>query len=93
MKVSKEEIVGMVKAIEMLRSGKRNRDAEDKEWRAWFLHITNTRVQGSRGFRRDHRAEGQAVLPDDESRLGRRTRSASPPAKSGSSCSRASRAS
>jgi D-glucosaminate-6-phosphate ammonia-lyase len=42
MKVSKEEIVGMVKAIEMLRTGKRNRDAEDKEWRAWFLHITNT---------------------------------------------------
>ncbi|HZO57691.1 MAG TPA: aminotransferase class V-fold PLP-dependent enzyme [Bryobacteraceae bacterium] len=42
MKVSKEEIVGMVKAIEMLRSGKRNRDAEDKEWRSWFLHITNT---------------------------------------------------
>ena len=42
MKVSKEEIVGMVKAIELLRSGKRNRDAEDKEWRAWFLHITNT---------------------------------------------------
>ncbi len=42
MKVSKEEIVGMVKAIEMLRTGKRNRDAEDKEWRSWFLHITNT---------------------------------------------------
>jgi D-glucosaminate-6-phosphate ammonia-lyase len=42
MKVSKEEIVGMVKAIEMLRSGKRNRDVEDKQWRSWFLHITNT---------------------------------------------------
>lgn len=42
MKVSKEEIVGMVKAIEMLRTGKRNRDAEDKEWREWFLHITRT---------------------------------------------------
>ncbi len=42
MKVSKEEIVGMVKAIELLRSGKRNRDAEDAEWRAWFRHITET---------------------------------------------------
>jgi L-seryl-tRNA(Ser) seleniumtransferase len=42
MKVSKEEIVGMVKAIELLRTGKRNRDAEDKEWRAWFMHITRT---------------------------------------------------
>jgi D-glucosaminate-6-phosphate ammonia-lyase len=42
MKVSKEEIVGMVKAVELLRSGKRNRDAEDAEWRAWFRHITET---------------------------------------------------
>jgi L-seryl-tRNA(Ser) seleniumtransferase len=39
MKVSKEEIVGMVKAIELLRTGKRNRDAEDEEWRAWFRYI------------------------------------------------------
>src|SRR5207247_10922469 len=29
MKVSKEEVAGMVKAIEVLRTGKRNRDAED----------------------------------------------------------------
>lgn len=51
MKVSKEEIVGMVKAIELLRSGKRNRDAEDKEWRSWFLHITNqvSKVPGVSG--------------------------------------------
>jgi L-seryl-tRNA(Ser) seleniumtransferase len=42
MKVSKEEIVGMVKAIEMLRTGKRNRDAEDAEWRTWFRHIGET---------------------------------------------------
>jgi seryl-tRNA(Sec) selenium transferase len=42
MKVSKEEIVGMVKAIEVLRSGKRNRDTEDAEWRAWFRHIAET---------------------------------------------------
>ena len=48
MKVSKEEIVGMVKAVEMLRSGKRNRDAEDAEWRTWFRHIGETvsKVQG-----------------------------------------------
>jgi L-seryl-tRNA(Ser) seleniumtransferase len=39
MKVSKEEIAGMVRAIELLRSGKRNRDAEDAEWRNWFRHI------------------------------------------------------
>lgn len=42
MKVSKEEIVGMVKAVELLRSGKRSRDTEDAEWRAWFRHITET---------------------------------------------------
>jgi L-seryl-tRNA(Ser) seleniumtransferase len=42
MKVSKEEIAGMVKAIELLRTGKRNRDAEDAEWRSWFRHIIET---------------------------------------------------
>lgn len=42
MKVSKEEIAGMVKAVELLRTGKRNRDSEDAEWRAWFRHITDT---------------------------------------------------
>jgi L-seryl-tRNA(Ser) seleniumtransferase len=40
LKVSKEEVAGMVKAVELLRSGKRNRDAEDAEWRSWFIHIT-----------------------------------------------------
>ncbi len=51
MKVSKEEVAGMVKAIEMLRSGKRNRDAEDAEWRAWFRHITDvvSKVPGVSG--------------------------------------------
>jgi L-seryl-tRNA(Ser) seleniumtransferase len=42
MKVSKEEVAGMVKAIELLRTGKRNRDAEDNEWRSWFRHISDT---------------------------------------------------
>jgi len=42
MKVSKEEVAGMVKAVEMLRTGKRNRDAEDNEWRAWFRYIGDT---------------------------------------------------
>jgi seryl-tRNA(Sec) selenium transferase len=42
MKVSKEEVVGLVKAVEMLRAGKRNRDAEDAEWRSWFRHIGDT---------------------------------------------------
>ena len=48
MKVSKEEVVGLVKAVELLRSGKRNRDAEDEEWRSWFHHIGETvsRVPG-----------------------------------------------
>jgi L-seryl-tRNA(Ser) seleniumtransferase len=51
MKVSKEEIVGMVKAVEMLCTGKRNRDAEDAEWRTWFLHITKavSKVPGVSG--------------------------------------------
>src|SRR5947207_6533347 len=34
MKVSKEEVVGIVKAGEVLCTGKRNRDAEEPEWRA-----------------------------------------------------------
>lgn len=42
LKVSKEEVAGMVKAVELLRTGKRNRDAEDTEWRSWFRHITDT---------------------------------------------------
>lgn len=42
MKVSKEEVVGLVRAVELLRSGKRNRDAEDEEWRTWFRHIGET---------------------------------------------------
>lgn len=48
MKVSKEEIVGMVKAVELLRSGKRNRGTEDEEWRSWFRYIGETvsRVPG-----------------------------------------------
>ena len=41
-KVSKEEVVGMVKAVEMLRTGRRKRDAEDAEWRSWFQHIGET---------------------------------------------------
>jgi L-seryl-tRNA(Ser) seleniumtransferase len=51
MKVSKEEVAGMVRAIELLRTGKRNRDAEDAEWRAWFRHITDivTKVPGVSG--------------------------------------------
>lgn len=59
MKVSKEEIVGMVKAIEMLRTGKRNRDAEDAEWRAWFRHITET-VQKVPGV------SGEIIEPKDK---------------------------
>ena len=51
MKVSKEEVAGMVRAIESLRTGKRNRDAEDAEWRSWFRHITAavTKVSGVSG--------------------------------------------
>jgi hypothetical protein len=32
----------LVKAVELLRAGKRNRDAEDAEWRSWFRHIGDT---------------------------------------------------
>jgi len=51
LKVSKEEVAGMVKAVELLRSGKRNRDAEDDEWRSWFRHIaaTASKVPGVSG--------------------------------------------
>jgi L-seryl-tRNA(Ser) seleniumtransferase len=59
LKVSKEEVVGMVAAIELLRSGKRSRDAEDAEWRAWFRHIADTvsKVSG---------VSGQIVEPKDK---------------------------
>jgi D-glucosaminate-6-phosphate ammonia-lyase len=51
MKVSKEEIAGMVKAVELLRTGKRNRDQEDEEWRTWFRHIIDrvSKVPGVSG--------------------------------------------
>lgn len=42
LKVSKEEVVGLMKAVELLRTGKRDRDAEDAEWRSWFRHIGET---------------------------------------------------
>jgi len=59
LKVSKEEVVGMVKAVELLRSGKRDRDAEDAEWRSWFRHITDTvsKVPG---------VSGQIIEPKDK---------------------------
>ncbi|MBI1354196.1 MAG: aminotransferase class V-fold PLP-dependent enzyme [Acidobacteria bacterium] len=37
-KVSKEEVVGLVTAVEYLVQ-KRDRDAEDREWTSWFEHI------------------------------------------------------
>jgi L-seryl-tRNA(Ser) seleniumtransferase len=37
-KVSKEEIVGALAAVEALVH-KRDRDAEDREWRSWYRHI------------------------------------------------------
>ena len=59
MKVSKEEVAGMVKAVELLRTGKRNRDAEDAEWRAWFRHITD-RVSKIPGV------SGEIIEPKDK---------------------------
>ena len=38
MKVSKEEIVGILAAVEALR-GSRDRAAEDAEWKSWYRHI------------------------------------------------------
>ncbi|MEZ5353258.1 MAG: hypothetical protein R2762_11530 [Bryobacteraceae bacterium] len=38
LKVSKEEIVGMVKAVEVWVT-KRNLEAEYKEWQSWYTHI------------------------------------------------------
>ncbi len=51
LKVSKEEVVGLVKAIEILRTGKRDRDHEDNEWRGWFRHINEvvSKVPGVSG--------------------------------------------
>jgi len=49
LKVSKEEIVGMVKAVEVWVT-KRNLEAEYREWESWYAHITRevTRVPGVR---------------------------------------------
>ena len=38
MKVSKEEVVGILAAVEALR-GSRDRQAEDAEWKSWYRHI------------------------------------------------------
>lgn len=47
LKVSKEEIVGMVKAVEVWVT-RRNLDAEFQEWESWYAHITAeiTKVPG-----------------------------------------------
>ncbi|HEU0119058.1 MAG TPA: aminotransferase class V-fold PLP-dependent enzyme [Bryobacteraceae bacterium] len=47
MKVSKEEIVGMVVAVETFLQ-KRNLEAEFKEWESWYAHIADriTKVRG-----------------------------------------------
>jgi D-glucosaminate-6-phosphate ammonia-lyase len=49
LKVSKEEIVGIVKAVEVWVQ-KRNLEAEHREWESWYAHITAeiTRVAGVR---------------------------------------------
>ena len=47
LKVSKEEVVGMLKAVEVFVQ-KRNLAAEYREWESWYAHITSeiTRVPG-----------------------------------------------
>jgi L-seryl-tRNA(Ser) seleniumtransferase len=54
-KVSKEEIVGLVVAIEYLVQ-KRDRRAEDREWVSWFEHI-KARIEQVPGVK------GELVLP------------------------------
>ncbi|MBM3786826.1 MAG: aminotransferase class V-fold PLP-dependent enzyme [Acidobacteria bacterium] len=58
-KVSKEEIAGLVVAIEALFST-RNREAEDRQWLAWFEHI-RSRIQQVPGV------TASIVLPRDRS--------------------------
>ena len=48
-KVSKEEIVGALVAVETLVR-KRDRDAEDREWRSWYRYIV-TRLSGIPGLK------------------------------------------
>jgi len=55
-KVSKEEVVGLVTAVEYLAQ-KRDRDAEDREWVTWFEHI-KARIEQVAGVK------GEIVLPD-----------------------------
>lgn len=47
LKVTKEEIVGMLAAVEVWSSG-RNLDADFKEWTRWYAHITEriTKISG-----------------------------------------------
>ena len=58
-KVSKEEIVGLVTAVEYLVE-KRDRDAEDREWVSWFEHI-KSRIEQVDGVK------GEITLPDKPS--------------------------
>lgn len=58
-KVSKEEIVGLVVAVEALFSTRR-RDAEDKEWLGWFEHV-KARIEQVPGV------TSKIVMPRDRS--------------------------
>jgi L-seryl-tRNA(Ser) seleniumtransferase len=57
MKVSKEEIVGMVTAVEVWFS-KRNLDSEYKEWEGWYDHISK-KVQAVDGVTTQVRPPGR----------------------------------
>ena len=62
MKVSKEEIMGLLAAVEALAS-KPDRSEEDELWRTWYRHIINrvSQVRGVTGRITEGRVEGNYV--------------------------------
>jgi len=62
MKVSKEEIMGLLAAVEALAS-KPDRSEEDELWRTWYRHIIDrvSQVRGVTGFIAEGETEGNYV--------------------------------
>ena len=92
MKVSKEEIVGMVVAVETFVN-KRNMQSEFKEWESWYAHISEriTQVPGVKAQVRGPAT--RRAVPDVERVLGSGTGGAHGRRGRQASCSMASRAS
>ena len=91
MKVGKEEIMGMLAAVEVLMS--RGIDEDYRRWTAYLQEISDAVTAGARRPHDDGEARGRQSVSDHGHRSGIRRRWGSRPARSTINCSTASRAS